>query len=321
MEASADQNPAVRAAVLEALSWHTWPAKPAERAVLVGAIIPALNDKDARVRRAAAEALRAAEQTPPEAVPALLRLVAKDAAARTRMAAAASLGSARRTPAIDRALVKALRDRDRWVRANAADALVTLGATRQGITGLARSMDDPETAPAVRPRLDALGAAARRQMLPAIGRLRKRLATLIRRAQKPTKNASELDGVLGTAWEDDVKALLIALGADAAPLLPALMEVSARRFGVLGVVDDVLVGTGQAGAKELLRVLRQGSPSARKHAADVLGNFEHQLHDIAVGLLAATRDKNSAVRAQAVRSLINVALGHPRQGHASDEAP
>jgi HEAT repeat protein len=305
--ATGDEAAKVRTAALEVLGWAGWTGpvtEPDERAVLMGAVLPALQAENPEIRRAATDALRAFGQAPTEAVPILLRLLTTDSVARVRSAAAFALGRAARTSATVLALVKALRDRDRSVRASAADALAMLGAARDATPRLVVARRVSEPWPVIRTALDAQLSARR----PALSRLRRRLAAVIRKARvSPEDDADPVDLLLGMPCENEVKDLVTALGPDAAPFLPSLMEFDQSFFGRFDA-DDALASTGPAGAKELLHSLREGSAPVRKGTAAALASFTDVLPEVVPGLIAAATDSDPSVRASATWSLAHALL-------------
>ncbi len=304
LSAAADPDPSVQAAALESFAWAGLLGR-CPGADIGPAAIPALQSESTEVRRAAARALGACG-APKEAAPPLRRLLASDSVAEVRAAAASALGSGARSPVTVRVLTAALRDKDCWARACAADALARLGATRAAIPALVAALRTPATAPFVRKRLDELGPVARRAMEPALEHLRSRLAALLRKAKGGAKDLSSI--FLEPPIEGEIRQVLCGLGPDAAPQLPKLLE---SRAALDSVIDMSLAfaRTGAPGAKTILRVLREANRwSVRERAASVLGAFSAQADLVIPGLVEAVRkDANAKVRAAAARSLAQIA--------------
>ncbi len=305
LRAAADPEPSVQAAALDSFAWAGLLGRRPE-ADISPVAIPGLLSDSTEVRRAAARALRACG-VPNEAAPRLRRLLAGDRAAAVRAEAASALGSVARSPVTVRALTAALRDKDRWVRACAADALARLGATRAAIPALVAALRVPATAPLVRKTLDELGPVARRAMEPALEHLRCRLAALLRKATGSAKD--DLSSIFfEPPIEVEIRQVLSALGPDAAPQLPELLESRAALDSIIDM-PTAFERTGAPGAKTILRVLREANRwSVRERAASVLGAFSAQAALVIPGLVEAVqKDANAKVRAAAARSLAQIA--------------
>ena len=132
-------NTGAKSDILSALARVTWLLQPAQASRLVGVLLKALQDSDAKTRKAAADALsRVSHKLSPaeaQAVADTLRIAIKDADADVRQAAALALGAMAKTlppagaQAVADALRLALKDADAYVRYNAASALGAVAKT------------------------------------------------------------------------------------------------------------------------------------------------------------------------------------------------
>jgi len=215
----------------------------------VEALVAALDDPDAQVRRTAAHAL--ARLRDPRALPGLTAAL-KDESPDVRRAAASALGDLRDQQAVD-ALIGALKDPEPDVRRAAASALADL--------------DDPRAVDSLIATIDDEAADVRRSVASALGDL------------GDTRAVSALIDALKDPNDDVRRAAASALGdlgdRSAVPaLVAALTDESAevRRFAAsaLGDIQD------PAAAGPLANAMKDADPEVRRAAiaafVDVVGS-------------------------------------------------
>jgi HEAT repeat protein len=197
-------------------------------------------------------------------------------------------------------LLAALRDEDRYVRRDAAEALGKLGAaTLDVVNGLLAALCDDQDEDVRRYAAEALGKLGAASPDVTAGFL---TALLHDDVWYVRRDAAAALGQLGAATPDVVSGLLAALRDDKNA---SVRRDAAAALGQLGAATpDVVSG--------LLAALRDDkNASVRRDAAEALGQLGAATPDVVSGLLAALRDDDQDVRRYAVAALGKLGAATP----------
>jgi len=287
------------------------PAEPAATQLgseAIDALIAALRDPDADVRRAAIIALGRLDE--PRAVPGLIDAL-RDESADVRRHAAAALADTGDLRAVE-PLMATLDDASPEVRRFVAIALGELG-DRRAVPGLVALLEDSSAEvrrfaaialgtlgdlQAVEPLIAAVGDASaevRRFAIIALGDLgdRRAIPALTRALQDESAEVRRFAALaLGEMGGAEIAEPLIGALGDTSP------EV--RRFvvSVLGDLQDPRAVPG------LIRALGDAAVDVRRHAAYALGNMRSQA--AVAALTAAVKDPDADVRRAAILALSDI---------------
>ena len=291
LPAAEDRAPCGRAAAAAALSVAVR-CEPPEREAVAAVLVRLLADSDAEVRTQAVGGLLTlaaseGELLRPDVIGRLCVLVREDAAPRVRAAGVRALGWGPISPEKEAALAAALVDSSEEVRNAGVGAVASVGATEAMVPALLAALEVPEVAAEARQALEKLPEAKER-MTEVLARLGRRLAAAIERAPED-----------GLEHDGEVEHLLRALGPAAVPHLQALTRVW---DDLAFEPEEGLQATGRAGAAEVMRVLREGTPQERAASADALTAFA-SYPGVVDALVAAMRDEDPSVRAVAAAGL------------------
>jgi HEAT repeat protein/energy-coupling factor transporter ATP-binding protein EcfA2 len=297
---------------------------------LVDIVLPALQDKNNRVRAAAAESLGNLGVTDESVISALVAAL-QDEKEQVRREAAASLGRLGVTDdSVISALVAALQDEDDSARALAfislgnlgvTDSLGNLGVTNDSvISALVAALQDKDD----EVREDAAGSLGllgvtddlvisalvaalqdekewvRQKAVESLGRLgvtdesviSALVAALQDEKERVRREAAASLGHLGVTDESVISALVAALQDKD----DEVREDAAGSLGLLGVTDDLVISA-------LVAALQDKDDGVRGKAANSLGHLGVTDESVISALVAALQDKKEWVRQKAVESL------------------
>lgn len=255
----------------------------------VPVLIGALSDTEARVRKAAAEAL---EEFGPKAQAATSALVTTlgDADRKVRCAAAQALGRVGpAAPETAQALALALSDKEWQVRGAAIEALDRMGA-------------------AVRECQPALMEAMRdRNLSHAAARVLAKIAETDDAGKNPVALWSRRLEAEELPWRLVAAIALQRLGADASPALPPLRNALADKDPALREYAAEAIGTigprAAAAVPDLVRALKDDCEYVRQDAAVALGSIGPDAREALPALEEATMDKAKGVQVRAGAAL------------------
>lgn len=162
-----------------------------------------------------------------------------------------------------------------------------------------------------RKALRAIGPASVPALAHAVNRRRSRVRTWLEswRPKFPSFLARRLPNpALDQLLEERAIELLYDFGPEAAPAVPALLEVSASLddaigFGSAGLAHAALIQVGPAGLPYFIRALEHGTGKTRASAASFIGRLEGQAGPASTALARALNDPSAVVRGNAVTAL------------------
>jgi HEAT repeat protein len=294
----------------------------------VPALIRALKDSNAAVRRAAAEALGRIGR--PEAREAIAPLVEtlQDSDAKVREEAAGALGFLRAHQAVP-ALVALFKDPSRAIRSKAAFALNLIGAdaekavpelckllkdddahTRWCAAEALRSIGHADAAPALQEALQDAATSVRLASARALWRVaRKPEAVPVLMAELGYGgDLAGLDLARARIVRDQAIYGLADIGPPARAAVPALMAALPSDHDSIGYA---LSNIGPDAVPALIKALASDDPRSRWFAAEALVRFDEEGRAAVPALLKLLKDKDPFVRSAATRALGQVGADVP----------